>query len=710
MNADNPVRQSNKPAVSAREARTNISILFIGFSREAAAATQASLQGIRMAPRCRLIGNERELTGSLAERSWDLVLLSSMQPQDISFERTATIIKQLDKDIPLLLLCDTLPDTEIHLTLLQQGITVACCAGNEKLTLTYIHQSFSALQQRQQWRHCESLLEKAERRIQSLIDDSRTAICFVHQNQICYANERFFELLGYGQIRDLSGLNLDRLVSPAYREALFHQLQRIEAGETLTASSTADILRADTTRFHATLTLNPAVYAEKDAVQIDITQHLADTEIFNELDPISGLLNQTGFSRQLEQQLELARQGGNDGFLFYISLDAYQTLHQNIGQEGTDLLAQEVGKLLRSLVNEAHTLARIDDATFTLLLSDPHQETAKALAREICLSVASLELSLGEYRVQTTCSIGITTISESTPRATELLHRAETAARSLSLNERHGNGYSFYQLEQSKPVVSTDAKAVQRVVDAITHNRFRLLFQPIVPLETHISLANYEVLLRLITDDDKEVSPNIFMSSIADDNVLARMDMWVLEECVMLMRQALDQGKRSRLFINVTGRTLRNKSLLPWFAEQLRSMRLPADHLVFQISEVDALAAPAYYKAFCQALHKLHCLICLKHYGSTSESEYVLADAPVDFIKLDGSYLKELSRNPLAAPQLERIIKPLKQKSLRLIAPMVEDTRQMSLLFRMGIQMVQGHYLQPPQADMDYAFFEPGQD
>lgn len=173
----------------------------------------------------------------------------------------------------------------------------------------------------------------------------------------------------------------------------------------------------------------------------------------------------------------------------------------------------------------------------------------------------------------------------------------------------------------------------------------------------------------------------------------------------MLMRQSLDQGKRHRLFINVTGRTLRNKSLLPWFAEQLRSLRLPADHFVFQISEVDALAAPAYYKAFCKALHKLHCRICLKHFGSTSESNYVIADAKVDFVKLDSSYLKEMNRNSLSPKQMAQMIQPLKENGIELIAPMVEDTAQMRQLFRMGINMVQGHYLQPPQPEMQYDFF-----
>lgn len=703
MNSD---ESNNNTEQRNREQRDTTSILFLGFTREAAAETQASLVSANISPRCRIITNEYELKGSLAERSWSLLLLSSMQPQALTFQRTAQVVKELNKDIPLILICETLPDSESHLKLLEDGIQVACTANDEKLRVMYIYQAIAALKQRKHWRYCETLLEKAEQRITALIDDSRTAICFIESHHIRYANERFHELLGYTELKDLSGLNIEHVIASSHRDALLEEMVNVSENAARSVKVGVDMVRADTTRFHATLTLNPAVFNEKDAIQIDVIQQLADTEIFNDIDPISGLLNQSGFTRQLEQRLELARKGGNDGFLFYISLDAYDTTLLNTGQEGIDLLIRGTGQLLRGLVNEAHALAHIDDHVFTLLLADPQQDTAKGIAREICLAVSDMDLAIGDYHIQTTCSIGITIVNESTSRGTEVLSQAEKAAKSLHVNGRHGNGFSFFKLDQSNPVIGNDAKAVQRVVDAITHNRFRLLFQPIVPLETEIKIANYEIFLRLLTEDNTEVSPAIFMSSIPDDNVLARMDMWVLEECLMLMRQALDQGKRNRLFVNVTGKTLRNKSLLPWFAEQLRSLRLPADHFVFQISEVDALASPAYYKAFCQALHKLHCLICLKHYGSTSESTYVLSDTKVDYVKLDISYLKELNRKSLSPKQMAEIIKPLKDKGIQLIAPMVEDTRQMGQLFRMGINMVQGHYLQPPLADMNYDFFE----
>ena len=131
MNADIPSSQLNNNNNSECEQRKNISILFIGFMREKAATIQAALQNARMAPRCRLIANEKELTGSLSERSWDLILLSNDQPQDLSFARSAAVMKNLDKDIPLLLLCRELPDAGSHLELLEQGVAPASAQVQE---------------------------------------------------------------------------------------------------------------------------------------------------------------------------------------------------------------------------------------------------------------------------------------------------------------------------------------------------------------------------------------------------------------------------------------------------------------------------------------------------------------------------------------------------------------------------------------------------
>lgn len=684
--------------------RENISILFLGFTREAAASIQASLQAARISPRCRLINKLTDLTGSLSERSWDLLLMSSTSLQDLSFQQASQTLKELNKDIPMLLLCENQPSPDEHLTLLEQDIQVIVNSNSEKLTVLYIYQTLAALKQRKHWRHCENLLEKAQHRVKELIHDANTAICLIKENEIQYANESFLKLFNFEDQSDVLGNSIEKFCTHAAKDGLLTEISELLAGHKSLATLETDLMTADTQRLHVKITLQPCLFDENEVVQLDIKEHLPELENISPSHTYSSLLERSAFTKELELQLEQARSGGHDGYLFYISLTGLAETLNDLEEADQQDVRLTVNQCLLSFSHPTVTLGQIEPTTFTLLLSNPHQDAAKKLADSVSNRFAELGIEVKGIKINTNCSIGISIINESTPRADDLFLRAETACHSIDLTQTQAKGYRFYQKDLKTPVVGNDPKAIKRIIDAITLNQFRLLFQPIIPLETEISIANFEVFLRLSTADG-ELSPTIFTSSIKDDNVLARMDMWVLEECLMLMRQSADQDKRARLYINVTGRTLKNRSLLPWFASQLRDLNLPANQFVFQISEVDALAAPNYYKAFCHALRKLDCLICLKHFGSTSESKYVLSEQPVDFVKLDASYLKEMNRGNQSISHLTEIVKPIQERGIYVIAPMVEDSNQMRLLFRMGINMVQGHYLQPPQPEMQYDFF-----
>ncbi|KAA0876548.1 EAL domain-containing protein [Nitrincola tapanii] len=687
--------------------RPSVSILFIGFFKEHAASIQAVLRHVQMSPMCRFINDEKEFLSSLPERSWDLILscdenAQAPTPIDISLH-----LKRLEKEIPVLALLHRIPDTAEYLALLKANTLPILAAKDPQIIIQYINRTLEQSKVKRELRHIENLLIKTEQRNQDLIAHSRTAIAYCQEGQLQYVNESFVELFGYDQLGSLKGLSLDRFITSADREALYTSLAQVEKGEFNQSELLVTALRPDHTEFRAQFTFFISAFQEATCLQLEVTLPFhSDQDVFAKEDPISGLHNDAFFLAELDKAINKAREGGHDCNLLYLSLDQYETILQEAGSEAADLMTHAVGKLLEEKINPAHCVAHLDNEAYGIIFSDASTEKATALARQLCLAIAEIEENFANISLRTTCSIGIASINETAPRVTEMLTRAKTAAASLHHAGRRGNGYSLHKLEHSGHLPESDHQAVRKLMDAISHNRFRLLFQPIVPLNTEDKACNYEILLRLLTDQDHEISPNIFLSSISDDSVMARMDMWVLEECILLLRQALDQGERNRLFINITSRTLKNKSLLPWLSEQLRNMRLPADHLVFQISETDALANPSHYKAFCRALKKLHCRICLKHYGSTSESEYLLKDTPLDYIKLDGNYMKDLSSGQITLKQLQRVLEPVQAQHISLIVPMVEDTRVMGKLFHLGVHLIQGHYLQPPRPKMDYAFFE----
>ncbi|MGB1239031.1 MAG: EAL domain-containing protein, partial [Pseudomonadales bacterium] len=201
------------------------------------------------------------------------------------------------------------------------------------------------------------------------------------------------------------------------------------------------------------------------------------------------------------------------------------------------------------------------------------------------------------------------------------------------------------------------------------------------------------------------LAPAQFLSSVDSADLNERMDRWVIENSIRRFCLELQNNKRPRLFISVTDSVWRNKELLTWLAQLLRDSRVEADHIVFQISENECSGNLAAAKYFVDGLRQLHCLTCLKHYGSSSDSEHILKLLDPDYIKFDASFTQELFGDSLLDSNFSAMLKQLEGRGKITIAPQVETPRVMSLLWKSGICMIQGYYLQAPEDHMDYAFF-----
>ena len=686
--------------------RKSISLLFLGLRKESSAFILSLLREAGLAPLGRVIHDEESLLATLSQRSWDLLLHSTDVPTPLKLHTAQSSILGLAKDLPVIHIDEGLTEDQ-QSELLSENIHLVCSPEKHHLFLLQIEQELKQLETRRMLRQSQSLLEKAEVRMQSFIDEVKTAICFCKEGRIIYANESFSRLFGYDH-SSCSGLQLDKLISPLQREQFWHSLHEymhdIDSPDTLELNA----VRFDNTSFKAVISMEPGIFHDRECFLLSFRQDTKHTQshAFGDQDPISGLKNQAAFMTQLEHTVKKALHGGHDCNLLYLSLDQHKVIAEEAGPAGADQLIRDVADVLREHINIAHTVARLDSSSFGIIFFDPDVKKSSLLANTLCRAIAHIDRKIENYTLHTTCSIGIAPINDSVPRGSDLIARARLAAESLHYGNRTGNGFSVYQPEKQTTITTADSKAVIRVLDSIQNNRFRLLFQPIVPLHIEEKAANYEILLRLLSDAGDEISPNIFMSDLGDDEVMAKMDFWVLEECLKLLRLEFNAGRRNRLFINLTGRTLRNKEVLPWLSEKIRELRLPADHLVFQISESDAIASPDYARAFCKGLKQLHCKTCLKHFGCTSESDNLLRELGSQYIKLDGSYINDLNSQLISIDQLEWMLKPLLQQDKLIIVPMVESTRLMSKLFRLGVHLVQGYYLQPPRAQMDYPFFD----
>jgi len=680
--------------------RKNIQILFLNLSSEETDPIISLLRGARLAPRGRQISSEEEFLEALSERSWDMVVCADLRGT-FSPKQAIHHIKRLDKDIPVIQLIPS-ADSSTLLQGLRANMQAVVPVDQKELLMIFLRRELDQLEKRRQLRHTEAMLHETEKRCQQLMESSSLAIAFCNEERILFANQALTTLFGHEHQSTMENQLTDRLLVQGDREEFREQVKsfihegRREVMLQLTGS------RVDDTQFNANIELQNAFYNEIPCVQMIIRpeKQFLERKLFAQQDLITGLANRDALQKKLDSVMELALDGGHDCNLLYISLDHYQSIRSEIGFDGADQVARDVADVLVNTINPAHFISRPHDDVFVVIYFDPSPDKSVLMAEKICNAIASIQSKVNGTTIQTTASIGITSINDNAPKQDELINRAQVAAASVQSSKSSGNGVMMHIPEDE----NADNAATEALRTAIEQEHFRLLFQPIVPLSQTTNQNHYEVLLRLLDEEEHEVSPNVFMTTVDDAQISTQIDRWVITESLKLLKTEYEKGHKNRLFINLSGRTLADPEILPWFAKQLRQSRLPADNIVFQFSETDISSQLQKARNFVDALKQIHCKSCIKHFGTSTNSMSVLHQISADYIKIDGSYIQDLATTD--AESFIKLVEELKNMHKITIAPLVEGTKVMGTLWKCGVGFIQGFYLQPPKEKMDYDFFE----
>ncbi|MBV1786775.1 GGDEF domain-containing response regulator [Marinobacterium sp. D7] len=684
--------------------RSTINIIFVGFESHEVDPLLSLIRTGRLSPRGRRIENREELSQILSQRSWDLLLCSTHTNPELNPQAVVQLLHHQDKDVPVIeLSADT--SEAAQLRAFKEGIQALLPERPGELLLHVVHQQLQALDTRRRLRQTETMLEITERHVHEQVVSSRSAIGYLHNAKLEFANDSLVELLGYERASQLQGTTLDQLLIPEQRGEVHEKLSaHFEQNEPVDLRLGLRIVRSDSSSFSAEVQLQTCRFLGH--ISLSMTIH-PDNELFldsaehRDEDALTGLKNGTFLMQRLDETAQRALSGGHDAHLLYVRLDQYRHLLAELGGEAANTLLKSIASRLEKAFTEPHLVCRFEDDSFIVLFQHADAENAQKIGRKLFRQIGELKVPYEQSTLSSTCSVGIVTINDSSPPASELIQRAHKAADELV----DGNGCALFHVQ--KPIhPQQDEDAIKRILNAITDSRLKMLFQPVVSLGEEEEVHEYEVLIRMLDHNDDALTPNIFLTEVEQSEVMVKMDRWVLERSLQLLREELDKGHRNRLFINIAGRTLRSRSLLTWFASQLEELHIPPDLLVFQISETDAATELEYAKQFADKVRAMECNLCIKHFGSSPNSHRVFAEVNANYLKLDGAYIQDLESGDLSIKALQEQLEPTLSHGLIVIAPLVENTRVISKLFRCGIQRIQGYYLQPPRETMDYDYFE----
>ncbi len=689
--------------MTTKKAET-IKLLILHESRDDAEQLMNLIRNSGRATRGQLIDSADTLLSALTGSQWDLMLLRPEAEGMMALD-CLNQAKKLDKDIPAILLLDN-NEAEDITDALQNGFEDAVPHNEEQRLLLVIQRELRNLSERRQRRQADFNLKEAEKRCRVLLDSSRDAITYVTDGMHTYANQAYLELFGYDDAEELEGMPIMDMVAPKDHDNFKNFLRAYSAGESDSNEFVCHGICTDGTEVQARMIFSSATYDGEPCTQILIRTNQADAELAERLKEISsqdlltGLFNRQHFNQELDRTLQWATSSAKTAVILYIQLDNFTAIQSDVGMAAADMVISDVATLLRETLPEGAVLARFGDEVFTAIIKEQTLDQGAALAEKIRATLEDHMSEVQERTIQITASIGVTLISENSDNAQEVITRVHKASEEVRDGRPLGNGVKVFDPASIKKIDATDTGAI--VQDAIDRGLFKLLFQPVIDLRGGGGEL-YEAFLRMVDDNGKEVSPAQFLGAASQQELSEKIDRWVILQSIKLLAEHRANGHDTRLIINITGESLRDQTLLPWLSVALKAARMPSDAIVFQFSESDATTYLKQAKDFTRGLKELHCKVSLSRFGCALNPFNNLKHLEVDYLKVDGSFTKELNSKE-SQDALKEIVAAAHAQGKLTIASFVESAAMLSTLWQIGVNYIQGYYLQAPTEKMNYDF------
>jgi len=254
-----------------------------------------------------------------------------------------------------------------------------------------------------------------------------------------------------------------------------------------------------------------------------------------------------------------------------------------------------------------------------------------------------------------------------------------------------------------KPVHAEDSAMAVKVRAAIAANRFRLVYQPIVPLHAQPA-EHYEVLTRMLDEQGEEVPPGQFIPAAEAAGLMPEIDRLIIHSALQTLVRQHGDGKATALLIKISEDSLTDSDLPHWIGERLRECHLPGDTVIFEIKETAVLPRLDAVTAFVAALKQLHCRVALGHFGADPQSLNCLEQLRVDYIKLAGALVDGLGSDANSQATVRAVVQTAHDLGTRTIATFIQDASKMAALWQCGVDYIQGYFLQGPEQDLSYNF------
>jgi diguanylate cyclase (GGDEF)-like protein/PAS domain S-box-containing protein len=410
-------------------------------------------------------------------------------------------------------------------------------------------------------------------------------------------------------------------------------------------------------------------------------------------DFLTALFNGRRFEQALTQETKAAARYGDGGAVLLIDLDHFKTVNDRFGHRAGDDLLKAVAATLRERIRETDVLARLGGDEFGIILHKVGAGQAEVIAEGIVKALRRQTAMLAEQQIPVTASVGVALLDGHT--SLEILAAADLAM--YEAKEAGRDRVAVYRPESGVHSRASSRMAeAERIQRALTHDQLELHGQPIVDLATN-EICQYELLLRLRTDDGRLLQPNAFLYVAERFGTILAIDCWVVRQAIALIGRQARAGRALTVNVNISAKSIGNPQLIAVIDRAIADEHISPACLVFELTETAAIGNIEQAKIFTTELKSRGCRFALDDFGSGFGSFYYLKHLPFDYFKIDGDFIGGLGVNAIDQLVVDAIVGIARGMGKKTVAEFVTDEGMMQRLRDSGIDYAQGFHVGAPR-------------
>lgn len=560
----------------------------------------------------------------------------------------------------------------------------------------------------------EGEIARLNRNIRLLMDSTQEGVLGIDSDGCCtIVNRAAAEMLCYS-VEELSGSPLHDLIHYSHEDGEEYPIEECPIMNSIVSGenhqSRDDVFwRRDGSPFPVHYSATPILEQGKVSGAVVVFRNIEEertlTRQMNFLayhDPLTGLVNRRAFEERMRTVIDAARLDNTQNVFCYLDLDQFKIVNDSCGHVAGDELLRRLGKVLQSRVRRCDTLARLGGDEFGVLLERCNAEQALRVVRDLKAAIQKFRFIWDNRTFTIGVSIGIVEMTPENRSLDAVLRAADTAC--YLAKEKGRNRAHLFQPDDAEILQRHgELEWVSRIQEALEQNRFRLDYQPIMPINQSVNGIRLEVLLRMLDETGGVIPPIEFIPAAERFNLMSSLDRWVVNQAFDWLSEHKDLfSSNGFCAINLSGGSLADDRFLEYVQEELKRCDLDPALICFEITETAAISNLIQAQGFIQKLRESGCHFALDDFGTGMSSFEYLKNLPVDYLKIDGTFVRDMHNDNVDRAMVEAVNRIGHVMGLKTIAEFVENEQILELLAEIGVDFAQGFALAKPRPLSEY--------